>query len=378
MNERPDPTHGARLASDAYWYLVGFVDKNQKQWRTIIRSLPLTVGRHPGADLYLYSTSVSHRHAELFEQDGSLWVRDLGSTNGTYVGSERVTEPVELSEGDTLHFADLVFRLGAYAPPEDTDQGRTRELDTDELVTRLHEHTAQFTRLLDDRAVRPYFQAVYKMTGGERVLGHELLARGLLGGLETLPLELFYIAERLGRERELSQLCRTVGARVASRLPGDAICFMNTHPAEILEPRELLQSVEALRESHPEMRMALEVHEAAVTDTQGIAHIRDGLRALEVQLAYDDFGTGQSRLRQIAEVPPDFLKFDMSLIRDLDRAPEEKHQFVAGLVRTASSIGIVPIAEGIESRDEADACVAAGFEFGQGYYYSMPAPATPE
>ena len=76
----PNPA-SARLPSDAYWYLVGFVDKNQKQWRTIIRSLPLTIGRHESADLYLYSTSVSRQHAELFEKG---YARPLDGTLDTW------------------------------------------------------------------------------------------------------------------------------------------------------------------------------------------------------------------------------------------------------------------------------------------------------
>ena len=362
------------LPSDAYWYLVGFIDKNQKHWRTIIRSLPLKIGRHASADLYLYSTSVSKEHAELFEKHGALWVRDLGSTNGTFVNSTLITGAVKVSDGDTLHFADLVFRLGAYQPPRDTDQGVTRELDTDELATRLNEYAGEFTSLMSREAVRPYFQAVYKLAEPENVLGYELLSRGLLGELETLPLELFSIAERLGRERELSQLCRKVGAKAAQSLPGDPICFMNTHPVEIQQPERFLRSVEGLRGEVPGLRLVIEVHEAAITGSRRIGKIRDGLRELGVQLAYDDFGTGQSRLRQIAKVPPDYLKFDMSLIRDLDRASDERVQFVAGLVATTRSIGIVPIAEGIESRVEAEACARAGFEYAQGYYFSLPVP----
>ncbi len=362
------------LPSDAYWYLVGFVDTNHKQWRTIIRSLPLRIGRQASADLYLYSAAVSHEHAELLEQDGALWVRDLGSTNGTFVNSVRITDAVKVREGDTLHFADLVFRLGTYRPPRETDHDDTRELDIQELATQLREYTSDFTRLMSHEAVRPYFQAIYRLESPEDVLGYELLSRGLLGEFETLPLELFSIAERLGQERELSRLCREVGAKAAQSLPGDPICFMNTHPAEIQEPKRFLRSVEALCGELPGLRLVIEIHEAAVTGSRRIGKIRDGLRDLGVQLAYDDFGTGQSRLQQISEVPPDYLKFDMSLIRDLDQAPGERRQFVAGLVATTRSIGIVPIAEGIESRVEAEACAHAGFEYAQGYYFSVPAP----
>ena len=364
----------ASLPADAYWYLVGFVDRHQKQWRTVIRSLPLRVGRHSSADLYLYSTSVSHLHAEFFQQDSSLWLRDLDSTNGTYVNSTKLTRPVQLEEGDTIHFADLTFRIGVYTPPIDTNPAHTHELKTEELAGRLHEYTGEFTRFMDKADLRPYFQGVFGLNNGLDVLGYELLSRGLFGGLETLPLELFYIAERLGRERELSQLCRQVGASAAGRLPGNPLCFMNTHPAEIGRPQELLGSLEQLREQAPDIRLAIEIHEAAVTDYQAVAELRSGLRQLEIELAYDDFGTGRSRLAEIAEVPPDYLKFDMSLIRDLDAASDERLQFVAGLVETARSIGIVSIAEGIETEKEADACRKAGFKHAQGYYLALPRP----
>ena len=67
-------------------------------------------------------------------------------------------------------------------------------------------------------------------------------------------------------------------------------------------------------------RMVLEVHEGVVTDLPTMHWLRDQLNDLGVGLAYDDFGAGQSRLTELAEVPPDFIKLDMSLIRGIDLA----------------------------------------------------------
>ena len=59
--------------------------------------------------------------------------------------------------------------------------------------------------------------------------------------------------------------------------------------------------------------MVLEIHEASVTSSEMILKLREDLRALDMGLAFDDFGAGQARLVELGEVRPDCLKFDMKL-----------------------------------------------------------------
>jgi EAL domain-containing protein (putative c-di-GMP-specific phosphodiesterase class I) len=354
-----------------YWYLVGFVDTNRKQWRTVIRSLPLRIGRRSDADLYLYSTAVSHEHAEIFERDGSLWIRDLGSTNGTFVNTVQVEGSSPLKEGDTLHFGDLSFRLSVYRPPIDTDGGRTRVLDTSEMSVHLLGLREEFAQLMAAESIVPYFQEVQHLDGGE-TLGYELLSRGRLGGLETVPTELFFLAERLGMECELSDLCRRVGVRAALRLGPSPLCFLNTHPGELQQLDALIQTVSELRQAVPDVRMSIEIHEAAVTVPSAVRELRERLEEMEVTLTFDDFGAGQSRLAELGESPPHYLKFDMRLIRNLHTASPERYEFLTGLVAMARRLGIVPIAEGVESKMESTACREVGFEYAQGYFLSLP------
>jgi EAL domain-containing protein (putative c-di-GMP-specific phosphodiesterase class I) len=92
-----------------------------------------------------------------------------------------------------------------------------------------------------------------------------------------------------------------------------------------------------------------------------------------MQLAYDDFGTGQARLQDIVVVPPDFLKFDMSMIRGLDLATAGQQRLVRSLVEMARSLGIRVLAEGIETAGEHEACQQLGFELAQGFFYGKPA-----
>lgn len=77
---------------------------------------------------------------------------------------------------------------------------------------------------------------------------------------------------------------------------------------------------------------------------------------------------------ELAEVAPDFLKFDISLIRDIHLAPQCQ-QMVAGLVRLVRDLGIQPLAEGIEQQAEAEVCRHIGFTHAQGYFYGRPVPA---
>lgn len=72
----------------------------------------LTIGRSPGcgvATTYdIYSSTV---HARLFQQDGRMYVEDLGSTNGTFVNSERIAKPTRLGRGDLLQVGATVFQV---------------------------------------------------------------------------------------------------------------------------------------------------------------------------------------------------------------------------------------------------------------------------
>lgn len=80
--------------------------------------LPCVIGRGKGSTLTLGHPLVSRQHCELFEASGRLWVRDLGSLNGTYVNNEKIGE-AELPPGELLTVGSVTFRA-AYEPLDDT------------------------------------------------------------------------------------------------------------------------------------------------------------------------------------------------------------------------------------------------------------------
>jgi EAL domain-containing protein (putative c-di-GMP-specific phosphodiesterase class I) len=102
--------------------------------------------------------------------------------------------------------------------------------------------------------------------------------------------------------------------------------------------------------------------------------LRKGLRDLNIKIAYDDFGAGQNRLVELGNAAPDVMKFDMGLIRDIDKGPFERVKVLRSIVQVVLDLNVVPLAEGIETEAEAKVCLELGFQLAQGYYFGRPAP----
>ncbi len=92
--------------------------------------------------------------------------------------------------------------------------------------------------------------------------------------------------------------------------------------------------------------------------------------------AIDDVGTGYSSLHSITEIQPDFLKIDISLIKNVHQSLIKQH-LVQSLLQVGARIGAQVIAEGIESEEECRTLRALGVRYGQGYYFARPAPPFP-
>jgi EAL domain-containing protein (putative c-di-GMP-specific phosphodiesterase class I) len=351
------------------WTLRSLIDGGNRAWVVAIEALPFRVGRQPGLDLTLPSTSVSAQHAELYEEGGGLRVRDLGSTNGTYVNRRRVADD-ELRPGDVLHFADFEFRLEA-AGTENVVT--TALLSGLALPEQFVKGTRELEELVRDKRVTAHFQAIVALAGGGAAVAHEALGRGEHPDLPVGPEELLHVAESIGLSVTLSQLFRERAIQVAQGQPRIRSLFLNTHPREIAQPG-LTESLQRLRGLAPELTLAVEVHESAIAGSESIREFRARLRDIDVDLAYDDFGAGQARLLELAEVPPKYLKFDIRFVRGIDGAPESKQRFVRSLVSVARDLGAHTIAEGVETAAEAQTCSELGFELGQGFYFSYPLP----
>lgn len=348
------------------WHLCGAVHEGERSRELPISEPRCRIGRRSSCELHVSWATVSGLHAEFVTGPDALFLRDLDSTNGTFVNGRRVRTDTPLHEGDVIHFGGVEFCIRRRVID---DEFGTVEWNAAELASRL----MGFDLLVDGEELVPFYQPIVTLDD-EVTIAYEVLARSTHPDFPT-PFEMFETAEQLDRERDLSEACRHAGVLLGQDLPGAGRLFLNTQPIE-LEGDALIESLKTLRRRIPGQRLSLEIHERAVTNLTAMTELRAQLIDLDIQLVYDDFGAGQARLLDLVEVPPDVLKFDISLVRDIHTASTKHQKMVGTLVAMVREFGISPLAEGIESPDEADTCRELGFEYAQGFHFGRPAPAS--
>ena len=329
-----------------------------------IGSFPFHIGRRSNASLSIANPTVSGAHAEIHNLEGTLYIRDLGSTNGSFVNGKQINgDATSLKEGDLIQLGRVVLRLK-----------RRQDLNLRTLVDDVCEHAyalTQFDRLMTERAVVPFFQPIVDREGW-KVVAYEVLGRSRLPGLES-PYLMFKAAAQLDQESPLSRLLRVVGLEHGMQLPNAPHLFLNTHPDEMKDIPTLMASLHELRKLSDDQEITLEIHEGVVAQHTEMRDLRRALNGLGIGLAYDDFGAGQARLVELVDVPPDCLKFDMKLVQGIHAAPSEKISMLASLVQITRELGVIPLAEGVECEDDSIVLEQLGFELFQGYYFGRPA-----
>ncbi len=354
------------------WFLEGYLGARGMLQRVRLSHFPFRIGRQDGLSLVLDHNGISRLHAEIDAEGDRLFLTDLNSTNGTYVNRQLISGRQPIREGDIVHLADREFRLISEAKTTGYDLELTRQ-DIVDLPANLPQGSREFQQLLVEGRVSAVYQPIVDRRS-HTVAAYEMLGRGCHEGLSEAPLELFRIAESLEMEVHLSELFRRTGIGLAQRADPAGCYFTNIHPHEMRDPDRLLSSMEEVRESYPDLALVLEIHEAAVANRQVLQQVRDRMNQANIGIAYDDFGTGQARLVELAEVPPDYVKLDISLMRDVDSAPAAKQQMVRMLVSYAREMNIQVIAEGINTDAEAKFCDDLKIDLLQGFRYGHPEP----
>jgi EAL domain-containing protein (putative c-di-GMP-specific phosphodiesterase class I) len=355
-------------------YLEYYAEGGRARLRVMISRFPFVIGRSKRADYIISTSEVSKQHAEIICSGDQVRIRDLGSTNGTFVNGQRITD-APLATGDILHFAHREFRfvnepLAAHSRTEVS----TTDFAKSALPISVIRGGERLLELLERQSVLILFQPIFDLQTRE-LLGYEALGRSTHLELKTTASELFRLAEQCKLAAELSDLLRRVSVDEARNLPGRARIFLNLHPTETLDEkfvRSLCELRDALRD---DQKMVLEVHENMVTDVRNIRWLRDSLQQADIELAYDDFGAGQARLTELVEVPPNFVKLDMKLVRGIDQAAA-RQDLIQALTFGIRDLDIEVIAEGIETAAEASACRRLGCHFGQGFLLGRPQPAS--
>ena len=228
-----------------------------------------------------------------------------------------------------------------------------------------------------DEAFRLVYQPSVDIRSG-RVLGVEALlrwhhpTRGEIPPGEFIPL-----AERMGLIRRIDEwvmreVCRQIGAWDAQGLPAFRVAINVSaawfgHPGFVDTVRSMLQPHRFAKE-----RILLEITESAILGKgPDIESTMQSLNSMGVRLAIDDFGTGYSSLAYLKLPAVTYLKIDGSFI---DHLPESENDaaIVEAMLAIARSLGLSPIAEGVENDAQHAFLLRAGCPEAQGYLYSRP------
>ncbi|MBM4073618.1 MAG: EAL domain-containing protein [Planctomycetes bacterium] len=335
--------------------------------RIVLDASPFRLGRSETSHCVLPLREVSREHAEIMRsRDGAWCLRDLGSTNGCFVNGQRIRES-QLTHDDIIHIACVEFRfVDCNQKSAEEDAAPATHILTSAVNPRsLIRGEQHLQEMLLQRCVSILYQPIVNLRSGA-VLGYEALARSTHKHLCEGPQQFLAMAEECGIASRLSRMLRHEAEIIANGLPRGLQLFLNVHSSEIREPGLL---ADMCRPAHH--GLVFEIHEDAVTDVATLRALQERARSLGIKLAFDDFGAGQARLLELADAPPDYVKLDMKLVRNIDLIPS-RHALVRGLVKASRQLGVRIIAEGIETQAEATVCQRLGCDFGQGFLFGHP------
>lgn len=218
------------------------------------------------------------------------------------------------------------------------------------------------------RGARPAFQPIVSLSQ-RKVVAYEALLRTDEKTLAR-PDHFLAAAERLDRVHELGRVIRgrTAEAMLAAR--DDLRLFVNLHPLDLNDEQLYAAAAPLARLAG---RTVLEVTERA--SLEGVKDPRalvGSLRKLGFRIAIDDLGAGYAGLSALAQLDPEVVKLDMSLVREVDKSPA-KQQIVRAMVSLCRDLGQEIVVEGIETMAERDVLRELGADLMQGYFFARPA-----
>ncbi|MGH8975205.1 MAG: EAL domain-containing protein [Acidimicrobiia bacterium] len=346
-------------------------------------------GQRPDIDLAPFDPEhlVSRRHAQLECHDGTVTVRDLGSSNGTFVDGEALAgdAPRVLGDQQRVRFGHLTLLFAADVTGSEGARWAT-DPDTQVLEATVMERLGELLAAPGDAAGPPsrlvlervqhvlssevlaiVFQPVMGL-GPRRVAGVEALTRIAVEprrGPDVWFGEAFTVG--LGVDLELAAIARALDQ--LGRLPAGVYLAFNTSPETVVSDgfRTALDGV-------PLDRLVVEVTEhAAVADYQALRHALAPLREGGLRLAIDDMGSGYANMQHVLRLAPDIIKLDVDLVRGVDR-DRARRALAGSLAVFAEEMGARLVAEGIETPDELATLIGLGVPYGQGFHLARPGP----
>ncbi len=340
-------------------------------WRDELRQADMAVVSGLHGDEFILFVGLGHGEAgegQLREIQAGILQR-LSARLQVQFGDER-PRPVMLNCASSTLRHDPMVRIERtiYRCLDDL-RAQSRQRREEQYGKRL----AELRRIVAAGDVEIRFQPIVRLEDG-RVHGFEALTCGPPGSIFESPEMLFSFAEGTDHITELERICRLKSVHHARALDSGTKLFLNCSARVLSDPdsfcRGLLGQAEACGLRPADIVLEL-TERVAITAWQDFRRSVAALRLIGFPIAIDDVGAGYSSLRSVAEVEPDYLKVDLSLIREVHRS-SLKRSMLDSLMSIATTIDAKVIAEGVEDREEYQALREMKIDMGQGYYFGRP------
>jgi diguanylate cyclase len=277
---------------------------------------------------------------------------------------------------ELMRDADVAMYL---AKSNGKDQVERHEPAMHDAVVRGYELRTELAAAIEAKAFVLEYQPIVDLGTGAVVAGEALVRwrhpeRGILA-----PAEFIGIAESSGLIHELGRWILREACTAAVRWPvlpdgrGRSL-GVNLAPAQLLEPGFGDVVAGILRDTGLEpRRLTFEITESALIDLEAAAAALEGLSGLGVKLALDDFGTGYSALSYLADLPFDIVKVDQSFVAGMEDS-ERVEALLGGILGLCRSLGLLAVAEGVETEAQLARLRRLDCPEGQGFLFARPMP----
>lgn len=256
---------------------------------------------------------------------------------------------------------------------------RTLEFDSVERIREYNGMIIEINDALNQDRIEVYYQPIYSITADKFVSAEALARIKTKDGQIMMPGKFIPVAEESGLIEQLGQrvfekTCKCI-KECGLKEKGIEYLEVNLSVAQCENPMLSTKYQDIMREIEitPD-DINLEITESSTLNQRNVLlkNMND-LMNLGCNFSLDDFGTGESNLNYIVDMPVKIVKFDRSMVFDYFRSERAKVVMKA-TVNMIKELGLKMVAEGVETEEQMQGIKDLGIDYIQGFYYSKPLP----
>lgn len=248
------------------------------------------------------------------------------------------------------------------------------DLDDFGLEIRDEDISSKFLGL----SLHSVFQPVVDLQEQGRTIGYEALLRPSIGANDVVsPAFAFSFADSQGKLVKLDRVARTLHTLNYLNLPDNpGLLFLNVHPKLLTSINAHGKVFERILHDHsvPTHQVVIEILENAVEIDSKLKEAVGNYRDRGYKIAIDDFGSKHSNLDRLWDIAPDYVKFDISIIREA-QANAKVRKALPKLIELVQALDAQAIIEGVENSTQYTIAKDSGATLVQGFHLGQPSPA---